>query len=356
MSVVVNALSKRFTRAGEAAAEAVGFHAREGSITALLGPSGSGKTTVLRMIAGLETPDGGKVEIAGRDVTAIPVQRRGVGFVFQGYALFDHLSVRRNIGFGLELQKTPRKEREARIDELLALIQLEGYSDRLPGQLSGGQRQRVALARALATKPAVLLLDEPFGALDTQVRAELRHWLRTLHQQTHVTTLLVTHDQDEALELAEQVVVMNRGRVEQVGSAHEVYDHPATPFVASFFGSANVLRGRVASGQLDVGALTLRAPAGAPEGAEIQAFVRPHDVRLRRADAPGVPAQERVLAQIVELTRIGGYFRAELRLPSGESFVVQLPKAEIDALRVGPGDQVVLDVGTAKIFVEDYAI
>ncbi len=353
MTVVVQSLSKRFTRAGAAAAEGVNFTAQEGGITALLGPSGSGKTTVLRLIAGLETPDGGRVEIAGKDVTKVPVQRRGVGFVFQGYALFDHLTVRRNIAFGLELQKVPRKERDARVDELLSLVQLEGFSDRLSSQLSGGQRQRVAFARALATRPAVLLLDEPFGALDTQVRMELRQWLRVLHQQTHVTTLLVTHDQDEALEVAEQVVVMNRGKVEQVGTPHDVYDHPASPFVASFIGSANVLRGHVSSGQLAVGALKLNAPAGAREGAAIQAFVRPHDVRLRRADSEPGP---RVLAHVTELTRIGGYFRVELRLPSSESFVVQLPKAELEALRIGAGDQVVLDVGTAKIFVEDYAI
>jgi len=354
MSVRVRGLTKRFGRSGEAAAaQEVAFEAPRGSITALLGPSGSGKTTVLRLIAGLEVPDGGRVEIDGVDVTRVPVQRRGVGFVFQGYALFEHLSVRRNIAFGLELLEVPRAQREARVEELISLVQLTGLADRLPSQLSGGQRQRVAFARALATRPSLLLLDEPFGALDTQVRLELRQWLRALHQKTHVTTVLVTHDQDEALELAEQVVVMNHGRVEQVGSAHDVYDHPRSAFVAAFIGSANVLRGHVREGALELGAVRLRAPEGAPDGAPAQAFVRPHDVKLRRAD---VTQTSRVPASVTEITRIGGFARVELRLPASESFFVRLSKPELDALALVPGDPVFVDVGSARIFVEDYVI
>ncbi|MGQ0507808.1 MAG: sulfate/molybdate ABC transporter ATP-binding protein [Myxococcaceae bacterium] len=351
MSVVVDGLSKRFSpHTNGAAAQAVGFTAPTGAITALLGPSGCGKTTVLRLIAGLERPDAGRVVIAGEEVTRVPVQKRGVGFVFQGYALFEHLSVRQNVGFGLELRKHARAEKDERVNELLALVQLDSLAERLPSQLSGGQRQRVALARALATRPRVLLLDEPFGALDTQVRVELRLWLRRLHQQTHVTTLLVTHDQDEALELADQVVVMNHGKVEQTGSTHHVYDHPASPFVAAFLGSTNILQGHVQDGELTVGTVRLRAPAGAPEGAAVKAFVRPHDVQLRRVETN---PSARTLARVMEMTRIGGYVRIELRLENENDFVAHLSKPALDALHLSVGDQVALDLSTARLFSAD---
>jgi sulfate transport system ATP-binding protein len=307
---------------------------------------------VLRLIAGLERPEGGRVLVDDRDCTDLPVQARGVGFVFQGYALFQHLTVRKNIAFGLRIQKCPPGELRDRVDELLKLVQLENLGDRYPVQLSGGQRQRVAFARSLATRPGVLLLDEPFGALDARVRLELRHWLRRLHERMPVTTILVTHDQDEALELSQQVVVMHEGRVVQIGTPHDVYDHPATPFVASFIGNANVLTGRIEAGQLKVGALGVTAPAGARDG-NVQAYVRPHDVKLSRphADAPPVS-----LAVVEALTRVGAQVKVDLRLPSAEAMTVQIPKTEVDALGIAEGDRVLVDLGRAKVFVEDYSI
>jgi len=236
MSVVVRGLTKRFFSRGLPAVADVSFKAPTGAITALLGPSGAGKSTVLRLIAGLEIPDAGTIHIDECDCARVPVQKRGVGFVFQSYGLFDHMTVRRNVAFGLEVRKRPKREIDARVGELLALIQLEGFGERRPAQLSGGQRQRVAFARALAVKPKVLLLDEPFGALDAKVRLELREWLRKLHAETHVTTLLVTHDQDEAFSVAERVVVMLDGKVAQEGSPREVLEHPRDERVAAFLG------------------------------------------------------------------------------------------------------------------------
>ncbi len=235
MSVRVEQLTKHFDEhSRKPAVDDVSFTAPKGAITALLGPSGSGKTTMLRLIAGLERPDRGRVYIRDRDFTDVPVRKRGVGFVFQGYALFQHMTVSKNVAFGLEVKRLAREAVAAKVRELLALVQLAELADRYPHQLSGGQRQRVAFARALATDPAVLLLDEPFGALDTRVRLELREWLKRLHRRTAVTTLLVTHDQGEALEVSERVVVMREGRVEQVGTPREIRDRPASAFVASF--------------------------------------------------------------------------------------------------------------------------
>src|SRR5215218_4516020 len=216
-----------------------------GSLTALLGPRVGGKSTLLRIIAGLEQADGGRVEIGGEDSTALPPQHRNVGFVFQHYAAFKHLTVRRNVAFGLEIRKRPKEEIRKRVDELLALVHLEQFADRLPSQLSGGQRQRMALARALAVEPAVMLLDEPFGALDAKVRKELREWLRRLHDEVHVTTVFVTHDQEEALEVADEIVVINDGRIEQVGTPDQLYDEPASDFVMSFLGEVTTLAGKL---------------------------------------------------------------------------------------------------------------
>ena len=226
-----------------------------GSLTALLGPSGSGKSTLLRAIAGLEDLDGGTVAIAGRDVTHAPPQQRGIGFVFQHYAAFKHMTVRDNVAFGLTIRKRPKAEIAKRVDELLEVVGLAGFQHRYPAQLSGGQRQRMALARALAVDPQVLLLDEPFGALDAKVRDDLRRWLRRLHDEVHVTTVLVTHDQEEALDVADRIAVLNQGRIEQVGSPDELYERPANPFVMSFLGSVSRLNGEIA---------------------------RPHDLRLER--------------------------------------------------------------------------
>jgi len=358
MSVVVSNLTKRFPAANTPAVADVSFAAPPGSITALLGPSGSGKSTVLRIIAGLEEPDAGTVFLGDRDCTHVPAQQRQVGFVFQSYALFKHMTVVQNIAFGLSVRRLPRRAIDARVAELLALTQLEGLDDRYPAQLSGGQRQRVALARALAIKPSILLLDEPFGALDAQVRLEMRQWLRRLHDETHVTTLLVTHDQEEALELSEHVVVMHGGRVEQSGSPQEIYDDPATPFVAQFVGSANVLSGHVEDGRASLAPdLSVAVSSTAPNGAPVQAFVRPHDVTLRKAESSSPVEDGRVaVARVIRLVRVGGQVKVSLVLTDGTPMSVELPRAEVDSLGFSEGDRVLVDLRDAKLFVEDYSI
>ncbi len=277
-----------------------------GSLTALLGPSGSGKSTLLRVIAGLEQPDAGRIELDGDDVTQVPPQRRGIGFVFQHYAAFKHMTVRDNVAFGLTIRKRPRAEVDARVDELLGVVGLSGFHARYPSQLSGGQRQRMALARALAVEPRLLLLDEPFGALDANVRAELRSWLRRLHEEVPVTTVLVTHDQEEAMEVADRVVVMNGGRVEQVGAPREVYDAPANEFVMGFLGPVARLQG---------------------------SLVRPHDVGVTTDPAPG--AQE---AQVLRVVHLGFEVRLELELGDGSRLPVQLARHEAEALEAAEGD------------------
>ena len=278
MSIVAKNLTKRF--GSFQAVNDVSFEVPAGQLVALLGPSGSGKSTILRIIAGLEAADSGEVQLTGEDATHLPVQARGVGFVFQHYALFRHMSVRQNVAFGLEVQKLPGREIRDRVDELLELVQMTGYRDRYPSQLSGGQRQRVALARALAPRPKVLLLDEPFGALDARVREELRTWLRRLHDEVHVTSLFVTHDQEEAFEVADQVIVLNRGRIEQMGPPQELYERPSTPFVTGFLGSVNVLRVQTESGTTVIGDGTHLPAEVNGHGAPISLYVRPHDLDL----------------------------------------------------------------------------
>ena len=351
----VEGLTKRFSRHAPPAVDDVSFQAPAGSLTTLLGPSGSGKSTVLRLLAGLEYPDAGRILVDGADGTHVPPQRRGVGFVFQSYALFNHLDVRDNIAFGLKgkRSKQSKAEIDRQVDELLAAVELPGYGGRLPGQLSGGQRQRVAFARALAVEPRLLLLDEPFGALDASVRVSLREWLRRFHESRQgdphhppVTTILVTHDQDEAMELSDTIVVMNQGRVEQIGTPSEIYDRPATPFVAAFVGGSNVLRGRVTR-----------------DGAAVHAFVRPHEIRLSKA----LPAQEEApagdpdagglaLARVDRLAFVGAYVKVTLRLPDNETLTVELGKQEFEALHIQAGDRVMADLAQAKIFLGDYAI
>src|ERR1700710_2793346 len=276
-----------------------------GSLTALLGPSGGGKSTLLRVIAGLETPDSGNVEISGQDLTDIPPQGRNVGFVFQHYAAFKHLTVARNVAFALEIRKRPKAEVKQRVRELLELVHLEDFAQRYPQQLSGGQRQRMALARALAVEPRVLLLDEPFGALDAKVRAELREWLRRLHEEVHVTTLIVTHDQEEALSIADHIAVMDNAHIEQVGGPRDLYERPANPFVMSFLGPVARLDG---------------------------ALVRPHDIAIHTQPEPG--ASE---AQVVRVSHLGFEVRVELELPAGEPVFAQLtrPEAEEPDLAAG---------------------
>ncbi len=335
MSVEVRDLVKNYSSGEDVAAVGgVSFVAPEGKITALLGPSGCGKTTLLRLIAGLEEPDSGHIRIEGRDVTRVPVKRREVGFVFQSYALFRHMTVRDNIAFGMEIRKAENSAIDQRVQELLQLVQLEGYASRFPAQLSGGQRQRIALARALATNPKVLLLDEPFGALDAQVRLELREWLIEFHEKTGVTTLLVTHDQEEALELSQHVVLLTLGQVAQAGAPHELYDHPASPFVAAFLGGANVLKTHV-------------------DGSDARAFVRPHDVRLAK---PTSTSADLELGTVDRLARIGANVKLTVSLPSGDAMSVQVSKLELDQLGIQLGDRVMVDVTSAKVFVDDYAI
>jgi sulfate transport system ATP-binding protein len=353
MTVRAENLTKQFAAKGTPAVFDAAFEAKPGEITTLLGPSGSGKSTLLRLIAGLEVPSGGRVFIEDKDVTSVSPRERNVGFVFQSYALFRHMTVFENVAFGMRIRKRAKAQIAARVDELLALVQLPGYGARFPSELSGGQRQRVALARALATDPRVLLLDEPFGALDAKVRIELREWLVEFQRKTRVTTLLVTHDQEEALELSQHIVLLQDGRIVQSGTPHELYDRPATPFVASFLGGANVLRGTVRHGRAEAGALGVVAPEGAPEGAAFHAFVRPEDVRLAKPedDREGV-----ALARVERLTRIGAQVKVALSLSDGESMTVQMSKAEIDALGIECGDRVLVDLRDAKVFVEDYAI
>ncbi|UQA60112.1 sulfate/molybdate ABC transporter ATP-binding protein [Polyangium aurulentum] len=356
MSILVRGLAKSFGR--ERVVDDVSFEAGAGELVALLGPSGGGKSTVLRMIAGLEAPDAGRVYLRGEDATDVRVQERGIGFVFQSYALFRHLTVHDNVAFGLELRKRPRAEVDRAVGDLLAMVKLDGLGGRYPHELSGGQRQRVALARALAPAPSVLLLDEPFGALDAKVRLELREWLRRLHEKRSITTVFVTHDQDEALGLADRVIVMNRGRVEQSGTPDEIYDRPATEFVASFVGSNNVLRGEVRGGRTDLGTLAVEAPPGAGDGASVRAFVRPHDIELvgMEKHVQGGGAQEVASARVERILRVGWMVRIELRLDDEQPLAVELTKDRVAELGLVEGDRVFVNLRETKLFVQDFAI
>ena len=318
-----------------------------GSLVALLGPSGSGKSTLLRLIAGLEEADGGRIWITGEEATGRSVQDRHVGFVFQHFALFKHRTVRQNVAFGLELRRWKHEAIRRRVDELLDLVQLRGYGGRFPSQLSGGQRQRVALARALAVQPKVLLLDEPFSALDAKVRKELRAWLRNLHDEMHVTTVIVTHDQEEAMEVADQIVVMNEGRIEQIGSPAEIYDQPATPFVMSFVGAVNVLPAGAVPAQLPTG----RDGQELDAGGEGRLFVRPHDLEVFLTPQP-----DTVPARLKRLVHMGRDLQAELVLADATEIVAQIPREKLDYGRLQPGDQVHVLSRQARVFMPDYAI
>ena len=337
----VENLWKRF---GEfEAVKDVTFTAEAGSITALLGPSGSGKSTVLRMIAGLEEPTAGRIWMEGEEHTFKTVQERRVGFVFQHFALFRHMTVAQNVAFGLSVRKQPKTQQRARVQDLLELVQLTGFRDRYPDQLSGGQRQRVALARALAPQPKVLLLDEPFGALDARVRQELRRWLDDLHQELGVTSLLVTHDQDEALELANRIVVMHEGRVEQVGSPDEVYDEPATPFVAGFVGSSSVLHGHVVDGHVQFGDHRVPGAGHLAEGEPARAFIRPHDVRVTTS-----PQDGSLPASVERVVNLGWLSRVVLRLPDDQVLTAEIANDELSGIQVG--SSVSVDLRRAKAF------
>ena len=362
LGIVVRNLEKSFgtTRV----VDDVSFEVPRGELVALLGPSGGGKSTVLRIIAGLEEPDRGEVLLGGVVANGKRVQDRAVGFVFQHYALFRHMTVRKNIAFGLEIRKRPQKEIDATVDELLGLVQLDALGNRYPSELSGGQRQRVALARALAPRPSLLLLDEPFGALDAKVRVELREWIRRLHKERGITSVFVTHDQEEAMDLADRVIVLQKGRVEQIGTPEEIYDHPATEFVASFVGSINVLKGQAFGGQAAFGALAVHAPPGTSDGARLHAFVRPHDIQLRgRADpdadgdSPLADSRPAVAtAEIERMSRVGFMVKMELRLADGQPLAVELTKDRVAELGLHEGDRVLVNLRDAKVFVQDYAI
>jgi sulfate/thiosulfate transport system ATP-binding protein len=316
MAIEALNVSKRF---GDfVALDDVCIRVDDGSLTALLGPSGSGKSTLLRIIAGLEIPDSGSVVIDEQDVTSTPARSRGVGFVFQHYAPFKHMTVHDNVAFGLTVRKRPKSEIGPRVVELLGLVRLDGLADRYPSQLSGGQQQRMALARALAVQPKVLLLDEPFGALDAQVRGELREWLRRLHEEIHVTTIFVTHDQEEAMEVAEQIVVMNKGRIEQAGTPHELYESPRNEFVMSFIGPVNKLG---------------------------DSFLRPHDIQiLAESDGEGIEA---LVQRVVHL---GFEVRVELTLPDGRDIWAQVTRETVEQLELKEGQILAVRLPPPRVF------
>jgi sulfate transport system ATP-binding protein len=334
----------------------------DGELIALLGPSGSGKSTLLRIIAGLEVADAAtgerraEVTLRGTNVTGQTVGERGIGFVFQHYALFRHMTVAENIAFGLKVK--PRRVRPSRaairqkVAELMKLMQIEGLERRTPAQLSGGQRQRVALARALATEPKVLLLDEPFGALDAKVRQDLRKWLRRLHDEIHVTSVFVTHDQEEALEVADQIVVMNKGRIEQQGTPEDVFHRPATAFVTEFLGNVNLFHGRVEQGRAVAGAISADQPADAAEGQSVRMFVRPHEIDLERAASR--PNSIRV--RVGRIQSAGSIVKIELFDAADNPLMAELPHDRYREIGVVTGEQIFATPREARVFVDDYVI
>ncbi|MFN0054815.1 MAG: sulfate/molybdate ABC transporter ATP-binding protein [Planctomycetales bacterium] len=353
MSISVRHLTKQF--GNFVALNDVSLDVASGSLLALLGPSGSGKTTLLRIIAGLEAPDRGIVMHHEEDVTDRPPKERNVGFVFQHYALFRHMNVFENVAFGMRVRRKPNDEIETRVQELLALVRLEGLGKRYPSQLSGGQRQRVALARALAVQPSVLLLDEPFGALDAKVRQELRQWLRRLHEEIHLTTVFVTHDQEEAFEVADRVVVMRTGRIEQVGTPQEVFDHPASPFVMDFLGNVNVFQGQAQDGKLVMGSMEVEYPEHPhAESKSVTGYIRPHELDLSR-----VPDNKSSLeATVMQINPAGSV--AKVRVKSTEfglAINVDLNLERYTELQLKTGEVVYVAPRRVRVFAtEDYAI
>ena len=360
MSIEIRNISKQF---GDFhALRNVSLDVSSGELIALLGPSGCGKTTLLRIIAGLETADAGTILFSGEDTTDVHVRERQVGFVFQHYALFRHMTVFENVAFGLRVKPRSLRPSEAQIKakvhDLLKLVQLDWLADRYPSQLSGGQRQRIALARALAVEPKVLLLDEPFGALDAKVRKELRRWLRRLHDELHVTSIFVTHDQEEALEVADRVVVINKGQIEQVGSPQEVWDQPASPFVYGFLGDVNLFHGRADNGAVQLDGMRLESPehSGARD-AKARAYVRPHDIDV----TPYVNGASGIVATLSRAIVVGPIARLELEPTesnpdnpgSGTIIEAQLPAQQFRDLGLKEGDTVVANPRKARVFVEE---
>ncbi len=353
MSIQITNLTKRF--GNFVALNNVSLKVPGGELLALLGPSGSGKTTLLRIIAGLESPDVGSVHFEEEDVTRKAPKDRQIGFVFQHYALFRHMTVFENVAFGLRIRRVPQSEVSQRVKELLHLVRLEGLQARYPSQLSGGQRQRVALARALAVRPRMLLLDEPFGALDAKVRQELRQWLRQLHDEMPVTTVFVTHDQEEAFEVADHVVVMNGGRIEQSGTPQEVFDQPANPFVMDFLGHVNVFHGRLESGQVHLGELAFAYPEyQQTEARETTAYVRPHEVELERVPVNG----SSLAVKVLHVNPAGPVTRVRVASDVfGVAMNVDLRPERYAELALRPGDEVYALPRRVRVFMpEDYVI
>lgn len=358
MSIEVRHISKTFGRFK--ALDEVSLRVESGELVALLGPSGSGKTTLLRIIAGLDIPDpdpAAQVLLNNEDMAAYSTRSRRVGFVFQHYALFRHMTVFDNIAFGLRAlprnRRPPHDATQAKVTRLLQLIQMENLGNRYPSQLSGGQRQRVALARALAIEPRVLLLDEPFGSLDAQVRKDLRKWLRRLHEEIQITSVFVTHDQEEALELANRVVVMNEGHIEQIGSPDEVFHQPATEFVMNFLGNVNLFHGRVEAGKGIFGPWEVHTGKGeVRDGAAARLFVRPHDLDILR-ESDGTPVAQ---ATVQRVQSAGPVVKVELQLDSGEILLVELSHDRHQLMHPQIGEKVLVSLRNAKVFTEDYHI
>ncbi|WHP41569.1 sulfate/molybdate ABC transporter ATP-binding protein [Lysinibacillus boronitolerans] len=356
MSIQIQNVSKKY--GSFQALEDISVHIQSGELVALLGPSGSGKTSLLRVIAGLETTDVGNILFDGQSITDRHPKERNVGFVFQHYALFRHMTVFDNVAYGLKVR--PRKSRPSKqqikdkVMELLQLVKLENFSDRFPTQLSGGQRQRVALARALAVEPNVLLLDEPFGALDAKVRKELRRWLRKLHDEFHITSIFVTHDQEEALDVADRIVVMNNGKIEQIGSPDEVYTNPKSPFVYDFLGNVNLFKGRLHNGKLMQGEVVLDVPDALTHSEDNAiGYVRPHDIQIEKTSIPGT-----VPVKISHIHLLGPIVQIELRREDHNEFLeAELSKEQFHLLQLKVGDQVFVKPKQLKVFIpEDYSI
>jgi len=357
MSIQIQNVSKAF--GSFQALDRINIDIQTGELIALLGPSGSGKTSLLRIIAGLEGLDQGAILFDGKDITDVNPKERNVGFVFQHYALFRHMTVFDNVAYGLKVR--PRKTRPSKADiqkkvmELLQLVKLENFADRYPSQLSGGQRQRVALARALAVEPKVLLLDEPFGALDAKVRKDLRRWLRKLHDDFHITSIFVTHDQEEALDVADRIVVMNNGKIEQIGSPEEVYDHPNSPFVYDFLGNVNLFKGRIQNGKLKHGSFEADIPELFSQNhPEAIGYVRPHDIQIEKTKI----SEDAVHTTISHIHVIGPIVQIELKRTDAEEFLeAEVTKEHYHSLQLKVGEQVYVRPKQLKVFIpEDFSI
>lgn len=349
MSIEIKNVEKTF--GAFKALKTINFSIESGELIALLGPSGCGKTTLLRIIAGLEMPDRGSILFHGEDATDRHVRDRNVGFVFQHYALFRHMTVFENIAFGLRVRPRHLRPSETairqKVHDLLKLVQLDWLAERYPPQLSGGQRQRIALARALAIEPKVLLLDEPFGALDAKVRKDLRRWLRRLHDELHVTSVFVTHDQEEALEVADRVVVLNEGRVEQIGTPEAVYDHPATPFVYQFLGDVNLFHGRVHEGEAHIGEARMEWPDNTPHQDSAIFYVRPHEIDITRV----AETTAAIAARVSDIRSLGATVRIELERTDGQGLVeAELARDQFSALALVRGESVYLQARRLRMF------